>query len=98
MRQIAGLSLVALLFVIGCTRQQNYPPEGPGQVRYFDRNGDGKVDRETHHYPGVADADWELRDDNDDGRYEKKILHGFGVQESVVDIAVPSGVKIEKGP
>ena len=27
------------------------------QVRYYDRNGDGRVDQEKHHFPGVADVD-----------------------------------------
>ena len=30
------------------------------------------VDAETHHFTGLADADWELRDDDFNGRYEKK--------------------------
>ena len=38
-----------------------------------------------------------MRDD-DDGRYEKKILFGFAVKESAVDIRVPTGVKIETKP
>lgn len=46
----------------------------------------------------MADADWELRDDDHNGRYERKILYGYAVTESVVDIRVPTGVKIEKIP
>ncbi|HEX8297366.1 MAG TPA: hypothetical protein VF593_13765 [Chthoniobacteraceae bacterium] len=68
------------------------------RVTYYDRNGDGKVDLEKHRYPGVADADWELHDDDYSGRYEKKLLFGVGVIESSVDIRVPTGVKIEKKP
>ena len=68
------------------------------QVLYYDRNGDGKVDLERHHFPGVADADWELRDDDYDGRYEKTILYGFAIVESAVDIPVPTHVHIETKP
>lgn len=60
------------------------------RVSYFDRNGDGKVDLEKHKYPGVADLDWELRDDNHDGRFEKKVLFGCAVTESEVDIPIPT--------
>jgi hypothetical protein len=74
-----------------------FPNIHPAHISYYDRNHDGKVDLETHHYPGVADADWELLDENFNGRYEKKILFGIGVFESAVDIPVPSNVKIQKG-
>jgi hypothetical protein len=42
--------------------------------------------------------DWELRDDNYDGRYEKKILYGFAVLESKVDIPMPTNVPISPNP
>jgi hypothetical protein len=89
------LSFILLLLVAalcsGCATHKDIS-ESPGRVHYYDRNGDGKVDKETHHYPGTADADWELRDDDFDGRYEKKILYGVGVLESRVDIPVPTNV------
>jgi hypothetical protein len=66
-----------------------------GQVLYYDRNGDGRVDLERHHFPGLADADWELRDDNYDGWYEKKILYGYAVKETPVHLPVPTNVHIE---
>ena len=91
------LFLLVVAFCSGCAAQR-YPLESPGRVHYYDRNGDGKVDQETHHYPGTADADWELRDDDFDGRYEKKILYGVGVFESRVDIPVPTNVHISKKP
>ncbi len=65
-------------------------------VSYFDRNGDGKVDLEKHKYPGGFDMDWELRDDNHDGRFERKVLFGYEVGESQVDIPVPTEVKLER--
>jgi hypothetical protein len=71
-------------------------PEDVEQITYHDRNGDGKADLEKHHHPGWADADWELRDDNFDGRFEKKILYGVGVFETAVDLPVPASVRIEK--
>src|SRR4051812_31460890 len=76
---ICALLLGAVL-LCGCA-SNNDPLESKGQVHYYDRNGDGKVDQEKHHYRGVADADWELRDDNYDGRYEKRILYGVGIIE-----------------
>lgn len=76
------------------------PPNAPlkkrEEIRHYDRNGDGKADLETHHYPGMADADWELRDDDFSGRFEKKILYGIAIVESRVDIPVPMNVRIEK--
>jgi len=64
-------------------------------VRYYDRNGDGMVDKETHNYPNVKDANWMLSDENYDGRYDKKTLFGIALEESVVDIRVPRNVRIE---
>lgn len=65
------------------------------EISYYDRNGDGKVDEEKHHYRGIADMDWELLDDNYDGKYEKKVLYGFAVTESAVNLRVPKNVRIE---
>jgi hypothetical protein len=72
--------------------------ESRDQVTYLDRNGDGQADVENHHYPGVADADWQLRNDDFNGRFEKKILFGVGIVESAVDIRVPKRVRIEPKP
>ena len=97
MRVLNYFLVVTALFA-GCATHSSDPLEDRAQISYYDRNGDGKVDLEKHQHPGVADADWELCDDDYDGRYEKKILYGFAVKESVVDIRVPTGVKIEKTP
>jgi hypothetical protein len=93
-----SLLLLAVALSSGCATRSSDPLEDRAQISYFDRNGDGKVDLEKHQHPGVADADWELRDDDYNGRYEKKILFGVGVFESAVDIQVPVGVKIERTP
>jgi hypothetical protein len=66
-------------------------------VRYEDRNRDGRVDREIHHYPGLADADWELRDDSFVGVYDKLIIYGYTVRTQQVSIAVPPGRGAEPG-
>jgi hypothetical protein len=96
---IAGLSLLAAAMFCspGCATLNNDPTvlESREQIFYYDRNADGQVDREVHHYRGVADADWELRDDDFNWRFEKKILYGVGVIESAVDIPVPTHVHIE---
>jgi hypothetical protein len=97
MRIHSYILVVAALFC-GCATHRSDPLEDRAQISYYDRNGDGKVDLEKHQHPGVSDADWELRDDDYDGRYEKKVLYGFAVQESAVDIRVPTGVRIEKTP
>jgi hypothetical protein len=65
---------------------------------YYDRNGDGRVDQEKHHFRGLADADWELRDDDYNGRYEKKILYGFALTECGIDVPVPTHAPIEPKP
>jgi hypothetical protein len=93
-----GFILIAAFLSWGCASRSGDSLANKAQISYFDRNGDGKVDLEKHQYPGVADADWELRDDEYDGRYEKKIHYGFAVKESAVDIRVPTGVKTERTP
>jgi hypothetical protein len=93
-----GFFLIAASLLWGCVSRSGGSLEQRAQISYFDRNGDGKVDLEKHQYPGVADADWELRDDEYDGRYEKKIHYGFAVKESAVDVQVPKGVKTERTP
>jgi hypothetical protein len=96
--RIVGLCFLLLgMFTTGCA-SHNVVQETKEQVFYYDRNRDGEVDLERHRYPGTADADWELRDDNFDGRYEKKILYGVGVFESTVDLPVPTNVHIEPNP
>jgi len=89
--------LLGSVFWSGCAAHKE-TVQGTGQVFYYDRNGDGMVDLERHHFPGLADADWELRDDNYDGRYEKKIVYGYAVVESSVDLPVPKNVHIEPKP
>lgn len=78
----------------GHERSDTPSPKLMEQIRYYDRNGDGTADLEYHHFPRAGDADWELRDDNFDGRYEKKILYGYVVRESAVDIPVPTNVPL----
>jgi len=92
-----SLFLLVAAFWSGCATHRD-SLQSREQVLYYDRNGDGKVDQERHHYPGVSDADWELRDDNYEGRYEKKIVYGFAVTESAVDLPVPTHVHIEPQP
>ena len=97
MRSI-NLFLVAVALSAGCSTRSGDPLEDRARISYFDRNEDGKVDLEKHQHPGVADTDWELRDDDYDGRFEKKIFYGFAVKESPVNIRVATGVRIEKTP
>lgn len=93
-----GVILLTAATICGCASQSGDTFANRAQISYYDRNGDGKVDLEKHQHPGVADADWQLYDDDYDGRYEKKVLFGVGVFESAVDISIPVGVKIEKTP
>lgn len=95
---------VAVALGSGCARDAK-PDESMddalkriGRISYYDRNGDGKVDEEMHRYVGVQDADWALRDDDYNGRFEKKIRWGIGVFESAVDLPVPTGVHIDTKP
>ena len=98
MRIVAfSLFLLIAAFWSGCATHRD-TLHNREQVFYYDRNSDGKVDQERHHHPGVSDADWELWDDNYDGRYEKKIMFGFAVTESAVDLPVPTHVHIEPEP
>ncbi len=94
------LTLILLtLTLCGCGNPKA-SPQNPGtmpaeETTYYDRNNDGKVDLEKHRYHGWADRDWELRDENYDGRFEKKILYGVGVIESAVNLPVPTNVTIK---
>jgi hypothetical protein len=89
-----SLLLIATAFWVGCAPHRE-GAERTGQVLYYDRNGDGRVDLEKHHFPRMADADWELRDDNYDGWYEKKILYGYAVRGTEVHLPVPTNVNIQ---
>lgn len=82
---------------VGCDRHSE-TLQNKEEVQYYDRNGDGRVDLEIHHFPGVGDADWDLADTNFDGRYDTKTVYGLAVRKTAVDIPVPTGVKIEKKP
>jgi hypothetical protein len=87
MRRLANGVLIALTGVmLSCAASTKHRH----LVSYFDRNGDGKVDLEKHKYPGGFDMDWELRDDNHDGKFEKKVLFGLVAKESQVDIPIPT--------
>jgi len=94
---ILSLLLIATAFCSGCAAH-NEGAERTGQVLYYDRNGDGRVDLERHHFPRMADADWEFRDDNYDGWYGKQILYGYAVKETEVHLRVPTNVHIEPKP
>jgi|GEM_PF-3540785 len=92
-----ALLLVTGGFLAGCTLKDGAESESwKVKVSYHDRNGDGVADLETHTYIGIEDADWALRDDDFDGRYEKKALYGFAASEIAVDLPVPVGVKLEQ--
>lgn len=87
--------------LLGCSKKSSAVSpiqEDVEVVTYHDRDGDGKPDLEKHRYPGWADRDWELRDDDHNGRFEKKVVFGVRVIESTIDLAVPVGVKLETKP
>jgi hypothetical protein len=85
------LSGVAGILVLGCRSAPDtrYQPGIGGIISTQDRNGDGKVDREFHKFPGAGDMDWEFRDDDYDGVYEQLIRYGVGVFYEKVRIPVP---------
>jgi hypothetical protein len=80
--------LLAAVIVSGCVRDH---------VSYYDRNGDGFVDLEKHHYR-VTDSDWQLQDDNYDRRFETKTIFGVGTVEEAVNLPVPKNVPIQRDP
>ena len=88
--------LIAAGLSSGCATRSNNLLEDKEWISYYDRNSDGKVDRENHQHTGMADADWELQDDDYDGKYEKKILYGYVLEESAVHVPVPTGIRIER--
>ena len=96
MKSIISFMLVAVAVCTGCASNSSSPQESGARTSYYDRNRDDKADLETHRHPGIADADWDLRDDDYNGRYEKKILYGFAVKQSAVDIPVPTDVHVKQ--
>lgn len=83
-----------LAYSSGCVREGDVPRHRE-TVCYYDRNADGRVDREEHHFAGKADADWFLVDTNFDGHYDEKVILGVGVQSLAVDQAVPISIKVK---
>ncbi|HEY1169962.1 MAG TPA: hypothetical protein VGH19_01215 [Verrucomicrobiae bacterium] len=99
---VLALGLCGLVMFVSCTTETQPDTTPPATkdievVTYHDRNGDGKADLEKHSFPGWADRDWVLRDDDFDGRFEKKIVFGVAVWEHVVDFPVPTSIQLEKG-
>lgn len=68
----------------------------PPEVTYYDRNKDGRADRERHHYLSGADRDWELRDNDFDGIYELRINEGYSITRHKVAVPVPKAVELAK--
>ena len=91
------LLLAATVFLSGCAIHESGLRER-STTSYYDRNVDGRVDLEKHKHSGVADADWELRDDNYNGTYETRDDYWFTVRKSAVALQVPTGVRIETNP
>ena len=90
----AALAFAAFSFLPGCSTDQT-SLEQREKIFYYDRNGDGKADLEAHQLLGKAEADWDLRDDDHNGRYEKRVPYGYGVV-TVVDLPVPTDVPISR--
>jgi hypothetical protein len=91
-RSVAGmrrahLMLIGAVFTVagGCATPKRHA------VDYKDTNRDGKIDQEYHSYL-ASDANWELRDENFDGRYDKKISYGYGKDVTLIDKPVPHKV------
>lgn len=82
--RILFLLIVFAGCILGCSIR-------PAQrVIYKDTNGDGKIDQEYHANSG-ADMNWEMKDENFDGRYEKRIYHGFATEVTIIDKPIPKG-------
>lgn len=99
------LLVIVTAFCSGCVQPAGVDSKANGvlknsreRISFGDRNGDGKVDLEVHRYDGAADAEWALRDDNYDGRYEKQLRYGIGISESTVDLPIATNVRIEANP
>lgn len=90
-----GLLAVVTASLAGCVSESgDAVVKRREKVTYYDRNGDGRVDLEKHIHHGMADADWELRDTDFDGRYDEKVLYGVAFVQSKADLPVPKRVKI----
>jgi hypothetical protein len=95
MKNLSWILVTITVFAFGCTTNDD-SLKSREVISYYDTNGDGRVDLEEHRYTGVVDADWERRDENYDGRYDKEIIFGIGVEETKVDLPVPTNVPIRR--
>lgn len=94
MKVILPYLLAVASLLSACAFHNGKFPSKSVRISYYDRDKDGKVDLEVHQNLRASDADWELRDEDYDGRYDKKRSFGVGVFDTVVDVPVPVGVKI----
>jgi hypothetical protein len=82
LRGLASLSVFTMAALLSgcCTCEE--------QITYSDKNGDGKIDSELHHFTHSYDADWELLDTDFNGRYDKRVSYSIGVCSESVDLPV----------
>ena len=88
MANFLTLLLFVTIILLVCPAQA----EDCGEIiTYQDRNSDGNIDQELHQYPCMADADWELLDQNYDDRYDTKILYCIGPIKSKINLPIHKG-------
>jgi hypothetical protein len=88
LREILSLSILATVTCLsGCSTHEE-------QITYLDKNGDDRIDTESHHFTGAYDADWELIDTDFNGRFDKRVSYSYSVREESVDLPVPSGFEL----
>jgi hypothetical protein len=88
------IALFVAMGIAGCATAR--PPNLPqGEVTYYDRNHDGRVDFEFH---AVGfDTDWALADRDYDGYYDIYLSYGIaGSAIYKIHRPVAAGVKITK--
>lgn len=93
----AAVATALLLSLTACSNHEDQFEKALAKsevITYRDRNKDGKVDFERHHFPGTADNDWEKRDDNFDGVFEGNWRYGVALRKTKINEAVPTNVVI----
>lgn len=89
------VTVILLLLIANAFVNASELPKDCVKITYYDRNSDGKVDRE-YHRSCMSHSSIEFFDNDFDGKYEVKFHYAYTPLKYNVDLPVAQDVKIEK--